>query len=560
MKRISTQPRLFLAINFFLSFAILLAACAPPVAQLTSVPQVIRETVVVEGQVIEKVVTATPEPSPAPPPADQPLEKARLALNSRIVQMDPHGVASVSQFITLFMGGGQLFRLNPDYSVVPYLAEKYEVSADGLIFTITLKPDLKFSDGSPLTAEDVAYGYARSVEMKSPRLNLLGPVKSFTAKDPRTVEITLERPYANLLIGLSDFGNTIFPKAKVQADPDFFKKAPMVGSGQYVLTKWEPGATEWALEENPNFFGGPSMIKRVEIVAVPDQTSRTLQLITGDLDYGYDIPGSAKADLPQEVKTFVVPLNGVYVIAINLEAAKTSPLGNPKVRQAISLAVDRKTIQDRAFYGISPVVDGFLYKGPPEGLAVLPNGGKRDLEAAKKLLAETPYKDGFKFTIQPWGQRPGWTDAATIIKENLGELGIQVTVDPKGDADAIALMNSGGYETQFSGNLGDPLTYFTQYFTPGGNWNKWLRYNNPQVTELVIQAGSTLDREERIKIFHDMQKLLVEEMPFVPLTERVVLVASSLPRNILCEANLGVGYNPNIATVQQFTSGTGPCK
>jgi ABC-type transport system substrate-binding protein len=335
----------------------------------------------------------------------------------------------------------------------------------------------------------------------------------------------------------------------------------MISSGQYVLTDWSPGASEWALEENPNFFGGPSMVKRVEFVAVPDQTSRTLQLVTGALDYGYDIPASARTSLPEEVGTFVVPLNGMYYIAIYLPTAKDGPLGNPKVRQAISLAVDRQAIQDRAFFGISPAADTFLYKGPPEGLANLPNGGKRDVEAAKQLLAEAGYPGGgFGFTIQPWGQRPGWTDAATIIKENLAEVGIEVTVDPKTDVDAIANANAGSYETQFTGNVGDPMTYFSQLFVPGGLWYRWIGYDNPQVTDLVTRAGSSLSPEERVELLHQMQELLAEEMPYIPISERVVLVASRIPRNILCEANLGTGYNPTIATVQEYTSGTGPCK
>lgn len=574
MIRTVMNPRVFLAVLSLFIVGGLFAACGAPATAPTA-PQVVRETVVVEAtlvvretvviegtpQVVERVVTATPEPTATPPPAGQPLESARLALNSRISGMDPHGVANNAGFITLFMGGGQLFRLNPDYSVVPYLAESYEMSDDGLTYTITLKPDLKFSDGSPLTSEDVVYGYERAVEKKSPRLNLLGPVESFTALDPRTIEIKLSNPYSNLLIGLSDFGNTIFPKAKLEADPDFFTKTPMVSSGQYVLTEWEPGASEWALEENPYFFGGSSMIKRVEFVTVPDQTSRVLQIVTGVIDYGYDIPPSSRADLPEEAKPFVVPLNGMYYIGINLEAAQDGPLGNPLVRQAISLAVDRQAIQDRAFFGISPAADTFLYKGPAEGIANLPNGGKRDVEAAKKLLAEAGYPDGgFGFTIQPWGERPGWTDAATVIKENLAEIGIEVTVDPKTDADAIANANAGTYETQFTGNVGDPLTYFSQLFLPQGLWYRWIRYNNPQVTELVTEAGRTIDAEKRIELLHQVQELLAEEMPYIPISERVVLVASYIPRNILCEANLGTGYNPTVATVQEFTSGTGPCK
>jgi ABC-type transport system substrate-binding protein len=559
-----------LAAGCILVLGVLIACTAPaappsaPVVQTVVVQatQVVRETVIVQGtpQIQERVVTTTPEPTAAPAAAGTPLETARLSINSRLAAPDPHKQTGLAAFMGLNIMGAQLFRLNPDFSVEPYLAEGYEVSDDGLTYTITLKPDLKYSDGSPITAEDWVYGYERTVELKGPRLFLLGPVESVTAPDERTIQIKLTQPFPNILIGLADHGFTVFPKAKIEADPDFFSKAPLVSSGQYVLSEWEPGASEWVYTENPNFFGGPSMIKRLEFVAVPDQTSRTLQVTTGALDYAYDLPASARQDLPPEVQSFAVPILGMYHVGFNLEGVKDTPLGNPKVRQAISAAIDRQAIQERAFFGISPAAEGFLYKGPPEWIGVLPNGGKRDVALAKQLLTEAGFPDGgFKFTIQPWGQRPGWTDAATIIKENLAELGIEVTVEPKTDADAIANLTAGNFEAQFSGNTQDPLSFLKNQFSKGGTWTTWERYDNPEVSQMLIDAGYTTDQAERIKLFHDAQTLAYEDMPVIPVSERVVLVASRIPRNILCEANLLPGFNPRVATVAEFTENSGPC-
>ncbi len=544
----------------------LVASCAAPTPALpTAAPQIIRETVIVEGtsQVVERVVTATPlPPTPEPTlvPADQPLESARISINSALAAPDPHGPCSLGCFTGQYIMGAQLFRLNPDFSVSPWLAEKYEVSDDGLIYTITLKPDLKFSDGSPLTSEDFIYGYERSIEVKNPRLFLLGTVESLTAPDEKTIEIVLAQPYPNILIGLADYAFTIYPKALLEADPDFFTKAPMVSAGQYFLSEWTPGESQWVYAENPHFFGGPSMIKRLEFVAVPDQTSRVLQVTTGAIDYAYDMPPSARQDLPPEVATFAVPIIGMYCLCFNLEAAEGGPLGDPKVRQAISLAIDRDAITQRAFFGISEPARGFLYEGPPEGLAVLPNDGKQDLEAAKTLLAETPFADGFEFSIQPWGQRPGWTDAALIIQQNLAELNIKVTVEPKTDADAIANLNSGTWQAQFTGNTQDPLTFLKNQFAAGGTWTNWIRYNNVAVSDALIQAGNASSPEERIRLFHEAQQMAYEDMPLVPISSRVVMVGTRIPRNVLCEANLLPGYNPRVATVAEFGSGGGPCQ
>lgn len=575
MKSKAKNAKLLLVVLAVVVIGAIVAACGAPATAPTA-PQVVRETVVVEAtsvvretvviegtpQVVERVVTATPEPTAAPAAADEPIENVRLSINSRLTTPDAHKQLGLAAFMTTYLIGGQLFRLNPDFSVEPYLADSYEVSDDGLTYTVKLKPDLKFSDGSPLTADDVVYTFTRSntIEPKNPRNLLLGPLESVTAVDPTTIEFKLTQPYPNLLIGLADAGFTVYPKAALEADPDYFGKGPFVSSGQYVLSDWTPGASEWTVSENPEFFGGPSMVKSVTFVAVPDQTSRVLQVTTGAIDYAYDLPASARQDFPEEVGTYAVPILGMYHVAFNLEKAEGTPLGDPKVRQAISLAIDRDAISQRAFFGISPAAEGFLYKGPPEGLAVLPNGGKQDLEAAKALLAETEWPDGgFAFTIQPWGQRPGWTDAATIIKENLAELGIEVTVEPKTDADAIANLTAGNFDTQFSGNTQDPLTMLKNQFSEGGTWTAWERYNNPEVTQLFLDAGNATDPAERIELFHKAQELAYQDMPVIPISERVVLVASRIPRGILCEANLLPGFNPRIATVEEFSSNSGPC-
>lgn len=546
MKSMATIAKLLVAVGCTLALGMLIA-CATPAG--------------VAPQVVERVVTATPAPTAAPAAAGQPLASARLSINSKLTAPDAHKQLGLAAFMTTYMIGGQLFRLNPDFSVSPYLADKYEVSAEGLTYTVTLKPGLKFSDGSPLTADDVVYTFTRSTEVKNPRNLLLGPIDTVTAKDPQTIEIKLKQPFPNLLIALADAGFSVYPKAKLSADPDYFTKGPFVSSGQYVLSDWTPGASEWTLTENPNFFGGPSMVKSITFVAVPDQTSRVLQVTTGAIDYAYDLPASARQDFPDEVKTFAVPILGMYHVNFNLEKAQGTPLGDPKVRQAISMAIDRQAIQDRAFFGISPAAEGFLYKGPPEWIGVLPNGGKRDLEGAKKLVAETKWPNGgFKFSIQPWGQRPGWTDAATIIKENLAELGIEVTVDPKTDADAIANLTAGNYDAQFSGNTQDPLSMLKNQFAEGGTWTNWERYKNPEVSKMLVDAGNAPDQKTRLDLFHKAQELAYQDMPLIPISERVVLVASRIPRNILCEANLLPGYNPRVATVAEFTGGTGPCK
>ena len=185
-------------------------------------------------------------------------------------------------------------------------------------------------------------------------------------------------------------------------------------------------------------------------------------------------------------------------------------------------------------------------------VSTLENDGKRDVAAAKKLLATTPFAAGFKFTIQPWGQRPGWTDAALVIKQNLAEIGITVEVQPVEDAVASANLKSGNYEAQFSGAALDPLTLMRFCFVPGNTWTDYVRYNNPKVTEVLDKAQSAVKREDYLKYMADAQRMVQEDLVYIPISERVVLVGNRVGTDILYEANRQPGLNPAIKTMKEL--------
>lgn len=556
--------RIMLVGVFVLALVLSLSACtqAPATPQIiTTTPEVIQVEVtrIVEGtpEVVEVVVTATPAPEPTEAPTETPaprgstpIERARISLSSKLNNLDPGQPVIQPDIITQYLVAGRLFRLEDDWSAVPELAEGMEVSDDGLTVTVTLKEGLLYSDGSPITAEDVAFAYERQRDLEGPWLFLLNPIESAEVTDDRTVVFHLSQPYLGLSITLGHMAMNIHPKAQVEADPDYFNHP--VSSGQYVLKEWTPGASTWTIEENPNYVGGPSMIREIEISAVPDLTSRVLQLTTGAIDYVYDLPVVARESFPPEVETYPVPIKGMYHVVFNLTLPEDHPLRNADVRHAISLAIDREEINEKAFFGISTPATGFLYPGVEEGVDVLPNGGKQDIEAARQRLASTPFADGFEVTLQTWGQRPGWTDAALVIKENLAEIGITVEVEPIEDAVAVANLRSGSYEMQFSGNTQDPLTFLRNQFVPGTFWADASRYNNPEVTQLLDDAQTATTEEERTELLQEAQRLAFEDLPLIPISERVVLTGNRVGRDILYEANYPPGINPAVRTVEEM--------
>ena len=500
---------------------------------------------------VAETTAAVAETTAAVAETKEQIESIKICLSSKLNNLDVCAMPwAQPDIITGYYVAGRLFRLNMDWTIEPEMAESLpEVSDDGLTVTVKLKEGLLYSDGTPVKAEDVVYAFERERDTPGPMYaTYLKPVESAEAIDDLTVVFNLSVPYLDLPSVLGMTVISIHPKSMIDSDPDYFLHP--VSAGPYVIKDWTLGDITWTLEENPNYVRGPMAVKKVEFITVPDMTSRVLQLATGVVDYVYDLPVSALDSIPPEVTVLPAPLNGQYMVVFNLGLPEDHPLRNAKVRQAISLAIDRDEINEKAFGGISTPADSFQYPGPEEGLRGL--FGEQDIEGAKKLMAETPFADGFTVELQTWGQRAGWTDAALVIAENLAEIGITVEVLPIEDAVAVANVRAGTYEMQFTGNASAPMGFFRNQFYPGSFWTDVIKYNNPEVTKLIDDATSAANWEDRINLIHEAQRLAFEDMPLTPISARVVAVGSRIDPDILYIANMPAGTNPWIATLAEL--------
>lgn len=530
LKIFGRQGVLFLVVAAVLST---LVACSSPPAPTPPVqpPAGAQPTAAAPAPAGQPAAPAQPTAAPAAAPKPTPIAKARIGVSTQIISLDPATPVNAASAQVMVLSSGQLYRFDLKHVPVPELAEKADVSADGKTVTMTLKSGITYSDGTPVKTDDVLFMLDQA--RKGPWSNRYAPVESASAPDDHTIVWKMKAPYPNFFSILADFISVIHPKAKVQADKDYFLHP--VSAGPYIVKQWTPGTPSMLLEANPKYVGGQMMVNQVELVVVADLTSRVLQLATGALDYAYDLPPSSIDSLPKEAKGLPAPIGGMYHITINL--GKPGPLSDPKVRQAISLAIDRAEVNQKAFFGISKPASAFLYEGVPEHEPILANGGKRDLAAAKQLLASTEYAKGFEFTMQTWGARPGWKDASLVIAGNLKELGITVKVDPVEDAVALDNLRSGNFEAQFSGNAGLPTIMLGNYFTPGVLWNDAARYKNLEVAGLIEKAATEVDANRRKALTTQLQKLAAQDFPHIPISERAVLVGTRLPNDIIAAVN-----------------------
>lgn len=456
------------------------------------------------------------------------IAKVKVSVSTKVLALDPKTTVDAASCHAVHLTTGQLYRYDADKNPMPDLVATRTASPDGLTVTFALKPNLKYSDGTALRADDVVFAFQRQKD-KGTRAPAISSVTSVEAPNDTTVVFKMSSLFLDLETQLAECNViAIHPRSKVEADPTNYFNKP-VSAGPYLVKEWTPGTASILLAENPNYVGGPMAVKELEQVEIADTTSRVLQVATGQVQWGYDLPLAARASLPPEVAQKVHPIGGVYHLQFNLE--QTGVLSDAKVRQAISLAVDREAINQKAFFGAAPPVKSWIYACGPLCASVLPKDGARDVAAAKALIAQTPYASGGAFSIQVGATRPGWKEAALIIAENLKDIGLTVKVDPVEDAVWIANSGSGNYQAIFTGLAATPHQMLGHYFGKGGIIQGWTRYNNPEIQALVLKAGSEPDLAARTALFTQIQKLGYNDMNAVPIGERAVLIGSRVPKD-----------------------------
>ncbi|WP_151734557.1 ABC transporter substrate-binding protein ['Paenibacillus yunnanensis' Narsing Rao et al. 2020] len=423
---------------------------------------------------------------------------------------------------------------------VPDLAESWEVSEDQLTYTFHLRKDLKFSDGSPLTAEDVAFTWTIQYDISYdggsslPSLKVKGgqAYKEGTAKsvegikviDPQTITVTLEQPNATALVTL---GSNVLSKAYYGKDYTFgnleyIKKLheKPLGDGPYKLEKFLPGQ-EVRLTANENYYKGKP--KTEHFIYKTSQGDAWQFLETGEVDYA---SFSATEENIEKLKSLgfvnIIPYTpSTYgYMQVNL---KHEQLKDKKVRQAIVYGLDRQSIYVDAAEGAGSIANipasPISWAYTEEGI----NPYNYDPEKAKQLLDEAGWtvggggireKDGQKLSLHYLGSKSKNTDIfIAVAKENFAELGIDFQPEIFADFNSLVSKVEGGdYDlVSFSTPmLTDPADGFMQFFD-----GEITDYDNPKFLELYNKALATTDIEQRKAVYKELYQLLNDELPII---------------------------------------------
>jgi peptide/nickel transport system substrate-binding protein len=434
-----------------------------------------------------------------------------------------------------------LTQLLPDGNVAPKLAEKWDVSADNLVYTFTLAGNAKFHDGSPVTADDVKFTFDTCNDPKSGSSNEgVDTVAAVEVVDQRTVKVTLKSVTPMFLAQGGARG--IVPKRLLEGKEianDGFNKNP-VGSGPYKLVSYTPGQSI-VMEAVPDYYGGAAAIKRIVFKILTDQNVILTQLRAGEINYALITPRD------------LTTVNGIASVAV-LEAPTprffdiTPNYARPywqeqPVREAILTAIDRQGIVDKVLQGKGKVLDANV---APTSWAFNPDVAKHpfDIAKAKGLLDAAGWRPGGDGTREKGGQKLAFSTMANNYDRTLEQalLVAQQSLKEIGVAMQIERVEPGVFGSRRGKKEYDaPARIWNPVYDPDQTGlvktGNFYGYSNPQVDTLSAQALATTDQAQRKAAYAQVQTLLASDVARLFLYTENELHA--LPRGLT-----GAGTHP----------------
>lgn len=460
------------------------------------------------------------------------------ALSTIATSAVPVAIISTKIFESLLEYEGAA--LNPK----PGLALSWSVDANNRIYTFKLRPGVKWHDGAPFTSADVKFSIEKIVRPLHSRGKVyFGNVAIIETPDPLTVVFKLTEPVPFFLKTFQPGEAPIMPRhilekldlddAKTVRSSEFMQKP--VGTGPFRFKEWRKGS-HITLERFPEYWKkGRPYLDQVILKVIPDGAARSIALENGEVDLA---PMSAvpQADIQRlaGLKQMVLSDKGaeglgpMLWLEVNL---RDKNLGDPRVRQAISMALDRKKIVDIIWFGQGKPATGPLVSGNP-----LYNKALKpfvyDPKRADKLLEDAGYKRGagnMRFKVQqnflPYGE--SWVRLAEYVKQELGKIGIEVetqSVDLGGWLKKIYTDWDYGFTSNFTHNYSDPSigtqrSFISSTITKGATFTNSMNYRNPKIDDLYKRALTEMDAAKRRRMFDEIQVILHDELPVIFLVE-----------------------------------------
>lgn len=441
-----------------------------------------------------------------------------------------------------------LLTVDQEGKLAPGQAESWETSEDGLTWTFHLRDGLKWSDGSALTANDFVYSWRRVCDpmVAAPYAEtVLGMVEGYAdaiggnlealgveAPDDKTLVVHLTQP-CSYFGSLAAFA-TLSPvqQATIDANGDGWAVAAdtYVCNGSFYISEWVPGSYIMCTK-NPNYWNADAIkLDAIKFNLIEDPNASYSAYQTGEVLFIKDVPTEEIPSLEGNAEFHVEPIIGTYYLSLNTER---EPFNDPKVRKALSLAIDREYVANTLMQGTYSPASNFMGPGwiDTDGSQFIDNanGGKpyidtanheANVEEAKQLLADAGYPDGAGFPSITYSTNDAGYHkvVAEYLQQAWAEIGVELQVDIVEWASFTPMRRNGDYDASRNGWVGDysdPSNMLDLLYSSNGNNDG--KFNNAEYDAAMDTSRTTLDAAERSAALHKAEDILMNEAACVPV-------------------------------------------
>ena len=409
-----------------------------------------------------------------------------------------------------------------NYVPVGMLAERWE-RPNPTTWVFHLRKGVRFHDGTPFDAQAATYSLEKA--KAGVAKGQLAAVKSIAAVDTSTLQIEVSTPAPTLPATLTQpYTAIVSPAAYDRLGPDGFARAP-VGTGPFRFVSWDTASGEVILQANPNYWRTDAAaqkypyLQRVDFKVLPDVAAEVAALQAGDVDLIVKVPAPSARQLgagPQTTLSAETSTGWVY----SFLNPSRPVLADVHRRRAIQFAIDRTAIVQAAEGGYATPALGPI---TPSSWAYDPGierrgfyGPTADEDKAKQELARANPPGGFEFTWAYPNDEP-WSTIAPIVQDELAKVGIRAKLDGREIGAVLDDMFVGKFDAlmiDWSGRIDEDLS-MAFFFECGGGRANFTGYCNGEVDRMLKEAGSTTDRAKRTRLYHDAQRLIIQDVPIV---------------------------------------------
>ena len=431
--------------------------------------------------------------------------------------LDPISVNHNPSIWFLQLINDQLVRVRKDgLGVEPGLAESWDISPNGLVYTFHLRPNLEFSDGEKLRASDVKFSLLRAAKDPSSVSGDLYPAFEVETPDDRTCILKLQAPWPAALATLALYTSSIIPEAYFKrVGSEIFSKAP-IGAGPFVLGEIR-NEQHAILKRNARHWDAERpYLDEVRYIKIADDLTRMLKLEAGEIDVADDVPISQVEPLR---RTPGITVDSSYIMVSNflILNPREKVFRDLKVRQAIHWAIDRDALSRVVFAGNAEVSTSFM----PRMLYSAPVPFHQDLQKARQLLAESSSPQGLSARLLILPGTGIDEQLATVVQSQLERIGVHLELERVDFATLLNRTQRGEYEAilgiDSTSDTIDPSQYVHLLAVSTGMCAKWLGVDNPRADELALKAKVESNSEKRAEQYLEIQHLMRDDAIMIGL-------------------------------------------